>query len=728
MDVADADLNLVNYTTDHVILLASVDQPKSILKASPATTAAAAAADPTVQPPSRTKTLRRLAFSKPKSRFSEPAAFPFSPKPANTIFEGPDELQPSNPLPEPTTTSSSCSSDDDDEDKWLDDDDEDEHQRKHHRWHRNNKINKRAAIEWTLFLIITTCLVCSLTIEPLSCRDVLGLKLWKWCVMVLVLFCGRLVSGWAVGLLVFLIERNFMLREKVLYFVYGLRRSFQNCAWLGLVLVAWVIMFPNVQGGNYQVVKRTFRTLVAVLVAATFWLVKIVLVKVLASSFHVTTFFDRMKESVFHHYVLDALSGPPLEEAEREAPRHGLQVSKSLPARLRNNTPAQRQLLMATKSKRFGSRKIDMEKLKKLSMKSRPSAWTVKRLINYVRFSGLSTISRTVDDFTKAESSEINSEREARICAHRIFKNVANPGAKYIEEEDLLRFLKREEVHTIFPLFEGAMETGRITKSSFRNWVVHAYFERKALAHSLNDTKTAVQQLHKLASAIVVVIIIVVSLLVMGLATTKVIFVVTSQLLLVGFMFQNTCKTIFESIIFVFVMHPFDVGDRCVVDGIQMIVEEMNILTTVFLRYDMEKIYYPNSVLLTKPISNFRRSPDMGDAIDFTIDVSTSIDTINALKKAIQSYIESKPKHWSPKHVVLVKEIEDVNKMKMSLCVQHTMNHQNYGERSSRKSELLLELKRIFENLDIKYHLLPQEVHLSQINLPAGAARFANVI
>ncbi|XP_030470810.2 mechanosensitive ion channel protein 10-like [Syzygium oleosum] len=727
MDVPEAELDLNNFTNDHVILFTSTttDQPNFMLKASPAT-----AAEPTtLQTPSRTKTLRRLAFSKPKSRFSEPATFPFSPKPTITIFEGPDELQPLNPPPEPTSSSSSCSSDDDDDDdEWLDGD-EDEQRGKHWRWRRNNKINKRAAIEWTLFLIITTCLVCSLTIEPLACRPVLGLMLWKWCVMVLVLFCGRLVSGWAVGLLVFLIERNFMLREKVLYFVYGLRRSFQNCAWLGLVLVAWVIMFPNVRGGNYQVVRRAFRILIAVLVAATFWLVKIVLVKVLASSFHVTTFFDRMKESVFHHYVLDALSGPPLEEEEREAPlRHGLQVSKSLPARLRGDVPAQQQLLMVTKSTRFGSRKIDMEKLKKLSMKGRPTAWTVKRLVNYVRFSGLSTISRTVDDFTKAESSEINSEREARSCAHRIFKNVANPGAKYIEEEDLLRFLKREEVHTIFPLFEGAMETGRITKSSFRNWVVHAYFERKALAHSLNDTKTAVQQLHKLASAIVVVIIIIVSLLVLGLATTKVIFVVTSQLLLVGFMFQNTCKTVFESIIFVFVMHPFDVGDRCVIDGIQMIVEEMNILTTVFLRYDMEKIYYPNSVLLTKPISNFRRSPDMADTIDFAVDVSTSIDTINALKKAIQSYIESKPKHWSPKHSVIVKEIENVNKMKMCLCVQHTMNHQNYGERSSRKSELILELKKMFENLDIKYHLLPQEIHLSQVNLPTGTTRFANVM
>lgn len=99
---------------------------------------------------------------------------------------------------------------------------------------------------------------------------------------------------------------------------------------------------------------------------------------------------------------------------------------------------------------------------------------------------------------------------------------------------------------------------------------VRAYLERKALAHSLNDTKTAVQQLHKIASAIVIVIIIVMSLLVMGVATTKVVFVVTSQLVLAGFMFGNTCKTIFESIVFVFVMHPFDVGDRCVIDGVQV--------------------------------------------------------------------------------------------------------------------------------------------------------------
>ncbi|KAI3837479.1 hypothetical protein MKX03_034340, partial [Papaver bracteatum] len=63
-----------------------------------------------------------------------------------------------------------------------------------------------------------------------------------------------------------------------------------------------------------------------------------------------------------------------------------------------------------------------------------------------------------------------------------------------------------------------------------------------------------------------------------------------------------------------------------------MVVEEMNILTTVFLRFDNQKIIYPNSVLATKPISNLYRSPDMGDAIDFCIHVSTPVEKISTMK------------------------------------------------------------------------------------------------
>lgn len=72
-----------------------------------------------------------------------------------------------------------------------------------------------------------------------------------------------------------------------------------------------------------------------------------------------------------------------------------------------------------------------------------------------------------------------------------------------------------------------------------------------------------------------------------------------------------------------------------------MIVEEMNILTTVFLRYDNQKIIFPNSTLATKPISNYYRSPDMGDAIEFCVHVATPVEKIAAVKQRIIKYVDS---------------------------------------------------------------------------------------
>ncbi|PHT32577.1 Mechanosensitive ion channel protein 6 [Capsicum baccatum] len=93
-----------------------------------------------------------------------------------------------------------------------------------------------------------------------------------------------------------------------------------------------------------------------------------------------------------------------------------------------------------------------------------------------------------------------------------------------------------------------------------------------------------------------------------------------------------------------FVMHPFD-----------MIVEEKNILTTVFLRYDNQKIIYPNSVLSTKPISNYYRSPHMGDSVDFCIHISTPMEKISMMKERITRYIENRSDHWYPAPIDTIK-------------------------------------------------------------------------
>lgn len=169
-----------------------------------------------------------------------------------------------------------------------------------------------------------------------------------------------------------------------------------------------------------------------------------------------------------------------------------------------------------------------------------------------------------------------------------------------------MRFLKEDEALKTITLFEGSREHDRVSKKSLKNWVVmslslvmlcilvfikffisskifkfqnifvllsmqiNAFRERRALSLTLNDTKTAVNKLHQMVNIIVGIIVFAIWLLILGLATTHFLVFICSQLVVVAFIFGNTLKMIFEAIIFLFVMHPFDVGDRCEVEGVQV--------------------------------------------------------------------------------------------------------------------------------------------------------------
>lgn len=582
-----------------------------------------------------------------------------------------------------------------------------------------NRVKTKVLIEWVVFLCLLGCLLASLLVKKLQHLKLWDLRIWKWIVLVMVTFSGMLVTKWFIHFVALLIELNFLLRKKVLYFVFGLKKSVQVCIWFSLVLVTWVLLFSHEERSHSaeKVTDFITWTIAALLIGAFLWLLKTLLLKILAASFHVNTFFDRIQESIFHQYIVLTLSGLPVMESTQMLGR--------------SNSAASQFSFRKTKKGKDGKEKkekavIDINKLHEMK-REKVSAWTMKMLVDVISNSGLSTISGSFgendyDVGCEQADKEINNEEEAIAAAYHIFRNVAPPGSKYIDEYDLRRFLIKEEVDIVFPMIDVA-ETGQIDRKALTEWVVKVYQGRRALSHALNDTKTAVKQLNKVVTCILVVIIIIIWLLLVGIATTKVLVFLSSQLVVAAFIFGNTCKTIFEAIIFVFVMHPFDVGDRCVIDGVQMTVEEMNILTTVFLRFDNEKIFYPNSVLAIKPISNFYRSPDMGDSFEFSVDYRTPVEKIGALKEKIKKYLERTPQYWHPNQSVVVKEIENMNKIKMALFFNHTMNFQNFGEKNRRRTELILEMKKMFDELNIKYDLLPQEVHLLEQRAASGNTR-----
>jgi mechanosensitive ion channel protein 4/5/6/7/8/9/10 len=144
---------------------------------------------------------------------------------------------------------------------------------------KKTKLDKWTVLQWLSLILIIATLVCSLVIPWLARQTVWSLHLWKWEVLVLTLICGRLVSGWFVRVAVFLIERNFLLRKRVLYFVYGVKNAVQNCLWLGFVLISWHYLFDR-RTSYSPVLPYVSKILLCLLVAIVLRLIKILLLKV----------------------------------------------------------------------------------------------------------------------------------------------------------------------------------------------------------------------------------------------------------------------------------------------------------------------------------------------------------------------------------------------------------------------------------------------------------------
>ncbi|XP_009106573.1 mechanosensitive ion channel protein 6 [Brassica rapa] len=603
--------------------------------------------------------------------------------------------------------------------------------------YRKDKLSLWIVLEWLSLILIIAALACTLSIRYLRDKVIWELHLWKWETMVLVLICGRLVSSWIVKIVVFFVERNFLLRKRVLYFVYGVRKAVMNCLWLGLVLLAWHFLFDEkvAEAANTKALRKVTKIIVCLLVGFLLWLVKTLLVKVLASSFHMSTYFDRIQESLFTQYVIETLSGPPLIEIQRNEEEEerisvevkkfqnpgggGVEAQKSPTVTAVEKSPL---LISRVLSEGGGDKKgITIDSLHKLNTKN-VSAWKMKRLMNIIRHGSLTTLDEQLQDpnFEDDKGNQIRSEFEAKLAARKIFHNVAKPGSKFIYLKDISRFLPEDEALKTLSLFEGATETNRISKSSLKNWVVNAFRERRALALTLNDTKTAVNRLHKMVNIVVGIIIVIIWLIILGITSTKFLVVMSSQVVVVAFIFGNMCKIVFESIIYLFVIHPFDVGDRCEIDGVQMVVEEMNILTTVFLRFDNQKVVYPNSLLWTKSIGNYYRSPDMGDGIEFSIHITTPAEKIMLIKQRITSYIEGKKDHWYPAPMIVFKDMESLNSVRIAVWPTHRMNHQDMGEKWARRSQLVEEIAKICRELDIEYRLYPLDINVKTLPTPTG--------
>lgn len=168
-----------------------------------------------------------------------------------------------------------------------------------------------------------------------------------------------------------------------------------------------------------------------------------------------------------------------------------------------------------------------------------------------------------------------------------------------------------------------------------------------------------------------------------------------TALLSMSFVFAVTCQEVLGSCIFLFVKHPFDIGDRIDLSTEQLTVEHISLLFTVFKRVQNGKmVQIPNIVLNSVWIENVSRSKLMREQISIFCHFDTSIEDIEALRQEMIDFVtDSKnSRDFQPDIDIEVVGIAEMNKMELRIECKHKSNWANETVRAARRSKFMCAL------------------------------------
>ncbi|KAK4122272.1 hypothetical protein N657DRAFT_657126 [Parathielavia appendiculata] len=434
-----------------------------------------------------------------------------------------------------------------------------------------------------------------------------------------------------------------------------------------------------------------YKIVIALFVLATLNLVEKILIKWIATSFHLRTYSHRIRDNQMQIEFLVTLYSYAKTRLEAQDP-----VWES---------PSSRRASTGSPSP-----------LKSLHNNAR-HVWSKVG----------SAAHRIAGDFTGRRSLKGNHPRkvvlellrntESSFTLARVFyRTFIKPDKSTITVEDLYpAFSAQEDAEACFSVFDKDLN-GDITMEELEMVCNEIHLEKKAIAASLKDLDSVIKKLDEVFMFIIVVIVIIVFISIISNSAAAALTSTGTFILGLSWLLQATAQEFLQSIIFVFVKHPFDVGDRVTVygntgsmmKGDDYYVLEVSLLYTEFKKMEGHVVQAPNSVLNTLFILNQRRSQGLADPINLKLRFGTSEAQIEELKARMLEFCLQNKRDYAPRIISEVQTIDEVSSITMNIIFFHKSNYQNELLRLNRHNKFAVELMRQMHDMGLETPRLVQ--------------------
>ncbi|KAK8107617.1 mechanosensitive ion channel [Apiospora kogelbergensis] len=294
----------------------------------------------------------------------------------------------------------------------------------------------------------------------------------------------------------------------------------------------------------------------------------------------------------------------------------------------------------------------------------------------------------------------LEKARTSEAMAKRIWMSFVCEGRDALFVEDIVEVLGlnyQEEAEEAFAAIDGD-GNGDISLDEMIRKVIEIGKERKAITNSMKDISQALAVFDNILLFIVLLIVVFIFLAFFQSSFITTLATAGTALLSLSFIFAVTTQEFLGSCIFLFVKHPYDVGDRVDITGPekeQLVVERISLLYTIFYRIDkMQTVQVPNIVLNNLWIENVTRSKAMKEVIDVNVSFDTTFEDIELLRAEIEKFVRhpDNSRDFQPDFAVGIGGVGDCDKLNLKIAIKHKSNWHNEAVRATRRSKFICAL------------------------------------
>jgi small-conductance mechanosensitive channel len=304
----------------------------------------------------------------------------------------------------------------------------------------------------------------------------------------------------------------------------------------------------------------------------------------------------------------------------------------------------------------------------------------------------------------------LSSTAGSQVLARRLYRTFAREDEETVFSDDLRSaFDNDEEADAAFSMFDKDMN-GDISMEELEAVCVEIGRERKSITASLKDLDSVISKLDSVFLFVVFVITILVFISLISTSAAGVLTSAGSTVLALSWLFSATAQEFLQSIIFVFVKHPFDVGDRVSIygntgstlKGDDYFVKEISLLYTEFKKMEGHVVQAPNSYLNTLFILNQRRSGGLAEAIPITFKFGTTLEQIEGLRNKLLEFVKSEKREYQSNILTELRDVIEAHSITLNIVFFYKSNWQNELLRLQRRNKFICALMVSMQELGIE--------------------------